>query len=764
MANKFSVEAMFKASDGMSPIMSQIERRAAKFASGVGSSLEKVDKFNAKVISGFADFAKQAAAVGAVLGGAVGFGLDHIIKAGAGFEQSITNVGAVMGKSRGQIQDLEKEAMRLGVVTQFSSSEVAEAMEFMARKGFDSGEILSAIPGVLNAVAASGQGMAEVATVVGSAIRGFGLEAAQAGRVANILAFVAEKTGATITDLGTALSTAAPTAKTLGVSIEDTAVAVGLLQKVGLDASTAGSSVATMLAKISKPSSEIAGKMAALGIKFKDAKGNMLPFRDVLGQFVKVGSKVGGNMDRMAFFAELVGLRGDKAALALSDMAKSGDFDKLASGVQNVGNYAEKVAKIRLDTTQGSWKLLTSTVEVLETKLFNLQSGPLRGIIDTTNAWLQANQDLITVKAADYIDNLRFAIDLFASGAKTGFNDAKLAFTPVVWLLGVFSDKLADSGTWPGKVHAIGEAFGVFTVVAGTFLAFAAAVKVARGAVIAFEVAQKAVSVAVWLGNAAVTAYTFVTDGSAIATGLLTAANWAGRAAMIAGTIATGARNVMTWIAFAATTRFTLAQIASKVASVAATAVTWLWNTAQGAWVAVTSIATTTMAAYETATVSSTGATEAAAAATELANLSMGTFLLTVGAAAAAVGALYLAYKQYQDLLGVSGGTAGIGAGIGSFLNGDGYAKGVDDYQNTQARDEAEGRGDYTPATGGPAPQVAPPNPYAPRPGGGAGDGSDSGGGFYGEVTVRAAPGTSAAVTKAPGGGHKLNLAPSGTP
>lgn len=722
-----------------------------RMSTTVTSGLKDIDKANAKVISGFADLAKQAAVVGAVVGGALAAGLLHVVEAGAGFEQSITNVGAVMGKNRSQIQDLEKEAMRLGVVTQFSSSEVAEAMEFMARKGFDSGEILAGIPGILNAVAASGQGMAEVATVVGSSIRGFGLEAAEAGRVANILAFVAEKTGATITDLGTALSIAAPTAKTLGVSIEDTATAVGLLQKVGLDASTAGSSVSTMLAKISKPSTEIAGKMASLGIKFKDAKGNMLPFRDVLGQFVKVGSKVGGNMDRMAFFAELVGLRGDKAALALADMAKSGDFDKLASGVQNVGDYAEKVAKIRLDTTEGSWKLLTSTVEVLETKLFNLKSGALRGVIDSTNSWLGANQELIVQKFGDFIANATFAMQLFGHGASQGFGVAATMLTALLAPLRVLADLMGLSQPWPGTIENIGRAFGFVAVVAVAFGAFAVAVKLARGAMVAYEVAT-------WAVNAAIAAYNFVTDGAAIATGLNTAATVAGRLATLAGTIAMGARNAVTFIAFAATTRFTLAQVASKVATIAATAMTWLWNAAQGAWTAVTAIASNVMTAYTLATDANAASTTAVTEATNLANLSMGTFVLTMGAALAAVGSLYAAYDQWTKLSAVSGGWEGIKAGIGSTLNGDGFFKGVDDYQNGVARDEADARGDGPPAAH--SPQVA--SPYSNSYAASADEGGGNGGGYYGEITVRAAAGTSAAVTQKPKGPHKLNLAPSG--
>jgi TP901 family phage tail tape measure protein len=483
---RFSIEATFSGTDKVSKFIDKIEGKTKGFASGLGASLKAVDGWNDKVLGGFASVASKAAAVGAVVGGAIAAIAGHMIHTGAEFEQSITNVGAVMGKTRSQIGDLEKSAMSLGVTTQFSSSQVAEAMEFMARKGFDAEEILQGIPGVLNAVAASGEGMAEVATVVGSSIRGFGLEAKDAGYVANLLAFTAEKTGAKITDMGTALAIAAPTAKALGVSIDDTAAAVGLLQKTGIDSSTAGSAVATMLAKISHPSSEAAGKMAAMGIKFKDAKGDMLSFRDVLGQFVKAGDKAGGNMDKMSFFAELVGLRGDKAALGLERMAKSGEFDKLLSSLKNTGNYAEKVAQIRLDTTEGSWKLLLSTIEVIETKLFNLVGGSLRNVIDATNKWLGTDQDL---KITGYIEKARFALDLFASGARMGFGVVAEAFAPVVWLFGVFADRIKDSGTWPGKVQAIGEAFGFVGAVGVAFVAFAASVKIARGAVIAYEAA-----------------------------------------------------------------------------------------------------------------------------------------------------------------------------------------------------------------------------------------------------------------------------------
>lgn len=506
MAGTLGLKAIFSADDRMSPAIRRMDASLRGLTSAAGSGFGQLGKFS----DGVFDKLKTGAAAGAaglgVLAAVIGH---HVVEAGADFEQSITNVGAVMGKSRGQIAELEQQALSLGVSTQFSASQVSESMEHMARKGFDAEEILGGIPGVLDAIAASGEGMAEVSDAVGSSIRGFGLQAKDAAHVADVLAYAAEKTGAGILNLGTSLSIAAPTARTLGVSIEDTAAAVGLLQKMGLDASTAGSATATMLAKISKPSKDAAQSMAAMGIKFKDAKGNMLPFTDVLGQFVKAGDKVGGNMDRMAFFAELVGLRGDKAALALADLSKSGDFDKLAAGLKNTEGYAHKVAELKLGTTANQWKLLGSTVEVLEDKLWNMNSGALKGTVERVNAWISANQDLILSDVQGYVGKLVTEVEDLSKNIGTG-----------VTMLGGFKDGMKeafDNSAIKGFAEVVGKVFGGageadpakrahdFGKTVGEIgfglVGFAGIVKTAQLGVGAYGLAMKGVKAAKWIGE-----------------------------------------------------------------------------------------------------------------------------------------------------------------------------------------------------------------------------------------------------------------------
>lgn len=765
MAGTIGLKAVFTADDKVSGAVRSMTA-SIKSLSAAGDSLGKLDSFNSKIF----DKLKMGAVAGATALGFLGFELGkNAVEAGSDFEQSITNVGSVMGKTRGQISELEQQALSLGVSTQFSASEVSEAMEHMARKGFDAEEILGGIPGVLDAVAASGEGMAEVSDAVGSSIRSFGLQAKDATHVADVLTFASEKTGASILNLGSALAIVGPTARTLGVSIEDATAAVGLLQKMGLDASTSASATATMLAKISKPSKDAGQSMSAMGIKFKNAHGDMLPFRDVLGQFVKAGDKVGGNMDRMAFFAELVGLRGDKAALALSDLAKAGDFDKLQAGLSNVDGKAHRVAEIKLDTTRNQWKLLGSTVEVLEDKLWNLNSGPLKGTIQRINAWVSANQDLIISGAQEYVGKivtkvteLSTKIDVgisalsgFKDGLKEAFKDSK-TIKAFGWVLSTVFGGSDDSKTPAEKAFALGKTVGDLTF---AFLGFGSAVKIVKGTVFAFEIGMKAVR-GVMIAYEAVQG--FVTGTIALyttATGVGTASTVAMGEAMTAASIGGG--------------ELALSEEAAAVAA----------------------------AELEAASIGA----EAGIAGVGVA---AGVALAPIVAATAALAALAAAGYEAYKLMGENGGASGTWAGVKGFFGvgtkdwgAAGTKEGLDSVMDQQARARYQGapaapfsaKGAVDDLTGG-----NPGGGYAGAFGVGAGAAPTPGpfaGGYVTpgmapppapppmiaqapaitpealhaavsqalEVTVKADAGTTAEVTKKPKGA-KVNLTASGAP
>lgn len=436
-----------------------MEQRSRAFTQGLsrrfGAASKSLDDFGSKVDKFGSRMSSLAVPVG-IAAGAVGLVGANIIQAGAEFEAAISAVGAVGLQTKQQIADLEAEALRLGAATQFTATQSANAMEVMARAGFKNSEILAGVGPILSAAAASGLEIAEVANHVSNALKGMGLEASEAARVSDVLALASSKTNSSIGSLGESLSNVSSTARQFNIPLEDTVAAVALLQDVGLDASVAGSALNVMLTQMAAPTDGIAKKMKQFGVTFKDAEGNMLPFQDVLANIAKASKASGGNMDQVAFLAELVGLRGQKAAANLKDLFNSGKVGELTEQLYKAGGAAEKMSKLRMDNLNGDIELLNSAVDGIKISIFGLNSGPMRGIIQATNNWVTANEDVIATKIGDFVQGLIRSLP-----------------TMIDWM------------------KRIGIGVGIFMSVKVAIAATQAALDLAKGAVWAYELAVK---------------------------------------------------------------------------------------------------------------------------------------------------------------------------------------------------------------------------------------------------------------------------------
>lgn len=402
MAGRFSIETVFKAVDRITGPVKRMQTTTGKFTRSLESGFRRTDRVMSSVSRGIKRTAQVTAAGLAI----VTAGLVNAGKAGMGFEQAITNVGAVGLKTREQLAPLEAMALDLGRSTKFTSTEAANAMEILARAGFDTNQILQATPATLDAAAASGLEIAEVANHVSNVLKGMGLEMTDAGRVADVLALASARTNSSIGSLGEGMKNVAAVASQLGVPLEDTVAAVALLQDVGLDASVSGTAFSVMLSRMAKPTAGITAMMRRFGISFKDAKGNMLPLPKVLEQLNKASSKFGGNFDKIGFLMELVGTRGAKAAVQLGNLFESGKLNTLTAGLEKAEGVVKRMAAIRMNTLEGDLTLLGSAVDAVKVKMFGLQSGPLRDIVQNMTKWVSANEELIASGVAEYIGKI----------------------------------------------------------------------------------------------------------------------------------------------------------------------------------------------------------------------------------------------------------------------------------------------------------------------------------------------------------------------
>ena len=396
---RFSIESVFRAVDKVTAPVTRMQNRVNKFTRSAARGFNKANRAMDKFSTGLKRNAVGILAVGT----AVAFLGANVLGAGADFEQAITNVGAVSLQTRDQIKPLEALAKQLGKTTKFTATQSAQAMEIMARAGFKMNEIIEATPAVLSAAAASGLEIAEVANHVSNVLKGMGLATSEAAKVADVLALASARTNSTIGTLGESMKNVSSTASQLNIPLEEVIASVALLQDVGLDASVAGSAMNVMLTKMAAPTSGMIKKMRRLGISFKDAKGNMKPLGDVIDQLNVASKKVGGNFDKVAFLAELVGLRGQKAAANLGKLFETGKLQKLTKELKNANGSAERMSKIRMNTVTGSMLLLGSAVDGVKIKISEMNEGPLKDTIDNFTKWVGVNEELIATNIGGFL-------------------------------------------------------------------------------------------------------------------------------------------------------------------------------------------------------------------------------------------------------------------------------------------------------------------------------------------------------------------------
>lgn len=186
-----------------------------------------------KGLTSFNDFSKNLVTGLATVGTAVattGAGVTTLAaNIGMVFDTQMSTVQALSGATATEVDALTIKAKELGSSTSFSATEVAQGFEYMALAGWDTQSMISGIDGALNATAASGENLATVSNILTDGLTAFGEGADQAGRMADILAVASSSSNTTIGMLGETFKYVAPVAGTLGYSMEDVAVASGLM-------------------------------------------------------------------------------------------------------------------------------------------------------------------------------------------------------------------------------------------------------------------------------------------------------------------------------------------------------------------------------------------------------------------------------------------------------------------------------------------------------------------------------------------------------
>ncbi|MBL4772011.1 MAG: phage tail tape measure protein, partial [Planctomycetes bacterium] len=152
-----------------------------------------------------------------------------LFRTGANFEKAMNRVRALSGATGEDLKALREQALLLGRTTVHSASEAATAQGLLAQAGFNTQEMLSTLPGVLNLASAGQIELASAANISANVLRGYNLEATQSGMVADVLAKAQASANVTIEELGEAFKMAGPLASAAGLDFNETAAALALV-------------------------------------------------------------------------------------------------------------------------------------------------------------------------------------------------------------------------------------------------------------------------------------------------------------------------------------------------------------------------------------------------------------------------------------------------------------------------------------------------------------------------------------------------------
>lgn len=258
--------------------------------------------------------------------------------------------------------------------------QVAEAQENMASAGFKVNEILSATPGVLDLAASSGTDLATSSAIAAGALRGFGLDANQAGHVADVLAKAAADTNANVNTMGDAFKYVSPVARGVGLSLEEVSAAIGIMANASIDGSTAGTTLRGAISRLADPSKEASDKMKELSFNAFDSNGKMKSLSTIVDE---LGKSMKGLTDKQKEQALSI-IFGQEAMSGMLTLIQGGkgQLDELTNSFKNSDGAAKQMATTMQDNAQNSIEQMMGSLETARIKIEKALAPSIKKISD----------------------------------------------------------------------------------------------------------------------------------------------------------------------------------------------------------------------------------------------------------------------------------------------------------------------------------------------------------------------------------------------
>lgn len=417
---------------------------------------------------------------------------------GSDFESGMSQVAATMGITTEEIaagseefNKLQKAAKDAGATTQFSATQAAEALNYMALAGYDADKAIETLPTVLNLAAAGGMDLATASDTVTDSMSALGDTAGTTESFVDKMAKTSQKSNTSVQQLGEAILTVGGTAKNLAGGVTEMNTVLGIFADNGVKGAEGGTALRNVILSLTAPTDTAKKKMQELGLEVFDAEGNMRPLNDTFNDLNEIlGTMTQGEQTEV--LNEIFNKTDLKSVNAL--LANSGErFNELSGYISDCDGAAADMAATMNDNLQGKVTILKSGLEGLGIAAYEKFKTPLTNAVEKITEVIGKLQNDLTD------GSLSGALEKIATGFGNMVEKASEIVAAVLPAILEGLGWIADNGEAIVSIlTGIGAGFAVFKV--------ASLIQTVVSAFQAFKLANEGATVAQWAMNAAMNA------------------------------------------------------------------------------------------------------------------------------------------------------------------------------------------------------------------------------------------------------------------
>ena len=298
-------------------------------------------------------------------------------------------------------------------------------MGYMAMAGWDATDMLQGMDGVLQLAAASGEDLAMVSDIVTDSLSAFGLTAKDTAHFSDVLAAAATNSNTNVAIMGETFKMSASVAGALGYSIEDVAVAMGLMANSGVKGSIAGTALRNTF-------NGLLEGVTLTGAAFGEYEYSAIKANGTMKDFGSTIDELRGYFDQMTEAERvnnaqaIAGQRGYNGLLAILN-ATDEDYTSLTNSINNCTGAAQRMANVKLDNMNGQLTLMKSAWDALKTTIGEQFIPEMRtlykvgtDIFSGIDKFVQNNPGVVKgiAAASVVIGGVTLALTAYSAGAK----------------------------------------------------------------------------------------------------------------------------------------------------------------------------------------------------------------------------------------------------------------------------------------------------------------------------------------------------------